>query len=152
MAVLTLVLIFILPMSYGLKCIRQDTPLEELLIGFNHKKFKEKLKELPSNTRARCSIELSTYAGSYNFIISFSKTVSINNLSNHHVQFDTHIYYAMDMTLRVSKNILYVCSNSDNCERQFLFDHFEWFLEVQYLDLKTSILFLLKTTTNKAGI
>jgi hypothetical protein len=109
MTFLMLFFLFTFSTSHALKCIRQNEPLEQILINYKYEKFKKILNSLPNNTRVRCRVELSIYYGDSSMTIHFSKSLSMNNLSDHHVQLDTFVYHNIRMETQLTKYLVCIC-------------------------------------------
>jgi len=151
MTLVTLFFFSILSTSYSLMCIRQDKPLELELPNYNYKKFAKKINDLPSNTRTRCRVEMSIDHENIFLTISFSKSLTTSNWSDHKLQFETSMYVNIRPDTRVTKNLEYACSGQDNCEREFVLKHLEWFVQANFITLHTSIYLLLKAVNDKSG-
>ena len=151
MTIVRLFLLFMIPTTHSLKCVKQEEPLEVLLLDYNPKRFEKIMNSLSGSKHASCRVQLSITHEKLFLMIDFSKRSSPRNISNQMLQFDISSPRELLSTEQLGKQLEYACSGRDNCEKYFVLDHVEWFIRADCSTLRTAIGLLLSSFDDKSG-
>jgi hypothetical protein len=136
-----LVALAFLPVIYGLSCITVNTtgpiPLDQFhLDNLSLDGFKQVFNNFSTAAgEDQCRVLIVINSVDKNMFVRFTNLLKTRKLAIGEVQFSTFIWPDQNEQIQYQNQLEYVCSDTDTCEKQFLFDHVEWLLKLNYTDL-----------------
>ncbi|CAF1182887.1 unnamed protein product [Rotaria sordida] len=128
----------------ALLCFDAKTAIVIPLDNFSLNDFMKIIKNFSStNGHEKCLVEIQINYGQEILNVLFGSIANSNSLTtNSQIYIDTYIILNQPEIHMESNNIMnnirFIC-NTNDCNRQFVFDHLEWLLEVEYNDLVSNI-------------
>jgi hypothetical protein len=136
-----LVALVIFPVTYSLSCITFNDTFPIRLDHFDLDNltldgFEQDINKLPANSsEGPCRVFININYVDKKMYVKFTNLLEKSELAIGEVQFNTIIWSEQNGQIQHRNYLEYVCSDNDICEKQFLFDHVEWLLKLNYTDL-----------------
>ncbi|CAF1487061.1 unnamed protein product [Adineta ricciae] len=154
MFITTYIFFLLVSISYGLICISHEKSYIIKTANLNLERLQNELNNLTTSQvtgDALCSVEFFMSPGSPVLAIQFNMQSNNNKLSDREIQFETLIEATERWETELTNTLTYTCSFPNECNKQFVFDHFSWFLEQSYLQLHKSVDSLVLNTARQPG-
>lgn len=141
--------------SYGLSCISDSDRLQFSFADYNFNWFKNNMSYLNMKDVEAgdvCHVKIFLQYDIGEFTVEFNENiVEVGEQIDYEVKFDTWFTFQKETGFFPRSTLEYDCSERDGCEREFVCNHIQWLLNVNYNSLQTAIQPLLVANNSVSG-